>query len=126
MIAHEFAVDIADLDAVRVERVHDVCLVRPTEISDGAAVAGHSALLGHRVLRILLCGAGEPHWPYSVFRSPAEDDAGGDHAGRVRRLLGDVSGRTAPLESRGGLRLPRARGLFRIQEMSVTQPMDPG
>ena len=70
------------------ERFHDDRLVRASELQGCADLRGRADLVGDRVLRVLAGGAGQPDRPRSVQRRAAQDDPGGHHAGRLRRLLG--------------------------------------
>ena len=58
----------ADRPFDRLERVHDRGLVRPPEVHQPPVVGSGTGELGHRLLRILPAGAGEPlgHTVYSA------------------------------------------------------------
>src|SRR5262249_50666079 len=58
---------LADRPFAGLERLHDACLVRSSEIYRPAVVARHPGELGHRVNRVLLCSARQPDWPYRLF-----------------------------------------------------------
>jgi hypothetical protein len=74
---------------------------------------------GIAFFRILAGGAGQPLGQRGVFGSPTQDHAGGDHAGRVRLLLGAVLEGAAGLESRAGLFPDRCRRVFDLPQMGV-------
>ena len=112
--------DFADPDAVCLQRLHDLCLVRPPQFKDQFAAARHPGELGHCVLRILAGGAGQPLGQRGVFGGPTQDHAGGDHAGRVRRFLGAVSEGAAGLESRAGLCPDRRRCVLDLPQMGLS------
>ena len=57
------------------------------------------------------------HIGHGLFRRPTQDDAEGDHARCVRRVLGDLFGRDAEMESRRRVSIFVRRGLFRVQQM---------
>jgi len=54
-----------------------------------------------------------------VQRRTTQDHAGGDYAGRVRRLLGVVSEGAAGLESRAGICADCARRVFHFPQMGL-------
>src|SRR3979490_1416239 len=56
-----------------------------------------------------------------VFSGAAQDHAGGDHAGRVRRLLRFVFEGAAGVESRTGFCADRRRCVFHFSQMVVTE-----
>ena len=74
-----------------IEYLHDVCLVRPTEVYRQAALARHHRKLEHCACRILLCRSSEPVRPCRLFDGAIENDAGSDNAYGVRAILGRVS-----------------------------------
>ena len=81
-----------DRAAHHFQHLHDLRLVRPFEIPAGAAVQSHSHQLGHRLFRILLPGARQPHRLLRIHRGATEDHPGSDHADRVFGVLGPVPG----------------------------------
>lgn len=110
------------------QRLHDRRLVRPLEIQrdanrqSAAALRCHSDELGHRLLRILLPGAGQPHRLHRQRRPllalPAEGDPGGGFAGRLHGLRpAGLQKRNVALEPSGGFHLPDPRRLLRLQEV---------
>src|SRR6478735_8753690 len=113
--AHAFSDDIADPDAVCLQRLHDLCLVRPSEIQGELAAGGGAGELGDCLFRILAGGAGQPLGQRGLFGGAAQDHAGGDHAGGVRRLLGVVPEGAAGLESRARFSLHR---YWRVSDFS--------
>ena len=115
--AHCFPDAAADPDAVRLQRLHDLCLVRPSEIQGEPAGAGRAGELGHRLRRILAGGAGQPLGQRGVFGGAAQDHAGGDHAGGVRLLLGALSEGAAGMESRARFSLHRYRRVSDLPQM---------
>lgn len=114
---NDISVYRADSAAVLLQRVHDVRLVRPAQISQHRTVDFNSRQLGHRAVRVLLRGAGQQDRPSGLFGGAAEDDAGSDHPGRVRGLLGDLSGRVLEMESWRRLRPDRGGGVFRVSQV---------
>src|SRR5258708_2952930 len=75
--ASRSAVAIAGIDAVCLQRVHDVRMVWPFEVQAELAAARGDGELGHRVLRILAGGAGQSLGQRGVYGSAAQDHAGG-------------------------------------------------
>src|SRR6266849_4500579 len=92
------------------KHLHDVCLVRSSEVSRGAAVSGHCDQLDDRFLRVLFSGSREPDRLLRVQTGAVEDHPGGDYAGRVFSFLRVVPETAGALESRGGLRDDRGCG----------------
>src|SRR4051795_1214951 len=118
--AHRFADNIADPDAVRLQRLHDLCLVWPSEIQGEPAGAGRDGELGDRLCRILAGGARQPLGQRGLFGGAAQDHAGGDHAGGVRRLLGALPEGAAGMESRARFSLHRDRRVSDFPQMGVS------
>ena len=100
--------------------LHDLRLVRPSEVQRELAAAHRPGELGHRVLRILAGGAGQSLRQRGVYGGAAQDPAGGDHADRVRRILGLVFEGTAGVESWAGVCLDRGRRVFYFSQMDLT------
>jgi len=75
--------------------------------------------LGARLRRILPGGSGQSVRQRRIFPGAAQDDAGGDHVDRVRRLLGGVSQGAADLEP--GHRVCPDRGgcILRLSQPSL-------
>src|SRR5690606_5586276 len=100
-------------------RLHDLRLVRSSEIRGQAAVDRGPDQLGHRLLRILAGRTRQPHRPSGLFGGRAEDHAGGDHPAGLRDLLGALSRREADGEPPDRLRPDRRRGLLHLQRAAV-------
>src|SRR5712675_3519002 len=120
--ASRSAVAIAGIDAVCLQCVHDVRMVWPCEIQAELVAARGDGELGHRVLRILAGGAGQSLGQRRLYARAAENHAGGDHAGGVRRLLGLVPQGAAGVESGAGFFVYRYRCVFDFSQMVVTVP----
>src|SRR5712675_1845709 len=97
-------------------------MVWPFEIQADLAAARGDGELGHRILRILAGGAGQSLGQRGVYAGAAQDHAGSDYAGGVRRLLGLVSQGAAGVESRAGFFVYRDRCVFDLSQMVVTVP----
>ena len=88
---------------VRLECLHDFCLVRAPQVSERAAVESHARKLGNRVLRIHISSAGQPdRQPYVQYR-PAQNHPGDHHAGGLFRLFNLVFEAGHQVELRGGI-----------------------
>src|SRR5258706_12700621 len=117
--ASRSAVAVAGPDAVRLQCLHDLRMVRPFEVQGQLAAARGDRELGYRVLRILAGGAGQSLGQRGVYAGAAQDHAGSDHAGGVRRLLGPVSQGAAGVESPTGFFVYRYRCLLDLSQMVV-------
>src|SRR5258705_8679864 len=117
--AHCFPDAAADPDAVRFQRLHDLCLVWPSEIQGEPAADGRAGELGDCLRRILAGGAGQPLGQRGVFGGAAQDHSGGDYAGGVRLLLGAVPEGAAGMESRARLCLHRLWRVSDFPQMGV-------
>ena len=115
-----FSLAVADFDVVRLQRLHDLCLVRPSQIQGKPAAARHHGELRDHLFRILAGGAGQPLGQRGLFGRTAQDHAGGDHAGGVRRILGAVPEGTAGLESRARFSLHRHWRVSDLPQMGVS------
>ena len=77
-----------------VERVHDVRVVRSSQVSaDAAALGGRAGELGHRLFRVLAAVPANRIGQRRLYPCAAQDHAGGHHARGVRRVLGPLSRR---------------------------------
>src|SRR3954470_14124072 len=73
-----------------------------------------------RLCRILAGGACQPLGQRGLFGGAAQDHAGGDHAGGVRRLLGALPEGAAGMESRARFSLHRDRRVSDFPQMGVS------
>ena len=117
----ELARHSAYRSALPVECVYDIRLVRVVEVSIGIFVAGHSRVLGNRLLRILPGNTGESHRLHRLFGGPAQDDAGSHHACGFCGVLRHLSRRVVQMEPSGRIRLAVAGGVFCVPQMVSSQ-----
>src|ERR1700676_2292184 len=118
--AHHTATGLAGPDVVRLQCLHDLRLVRASEVQGQLAASRYSGELGDRVLRILAGGPRQSLGQSGVHRGATQDHAGGDYADRVRRVFGFVSQRAVGMESRARICINRARRVFYFPQMVVT------
>src|SRR6266446_200283 len=97
-------------------------MVWPFEVQAELVAARGRGELGHRVLRVLAGGAGQSLGQRGVYAGAAQDHAGSDHAGGVRRLLRLVPQGAAGVESRAGFLVDRYRCVFDLSQMVVSVP----
>jgi len=103
-----------------VEYLHDVCLVRASEIYRQAALARHPCKLGNCVLRILSCRPRQSVRPRRLFGGGIENDAGSHNTDRFRDFLDHVPERADHHQSWCRICADRTRRLFRLQGTAVT------
>ncbi len=126
--AHAFLLDQdrALVPADRLERLHDLRLVRPPEESHDDDAGRHLHQLADRLAGIHAGRARQPPGPQRLFDRPAEDRPGGDHPGRLHAVLGLLSGRSDQLEDAGGVRLHlRGRGDRDVLQVERSRTRDP-
>src|SRR5207249_2668694 len=85
----DYAQRLASHDAAfdRVQRLHDVRLVRPpAEPERSEVVRCRARELGDRALRVSAASAGESHRLHGADAAAAQDSAGSDHALGLRAL----------------------------------------
>ena len=92
-----------------IEPVHDLGVVRPSQVQGCVAGRCHSGELGHRLRRILLRRPRQQDRQRRLFAGGAQDDLRSDHADRVRGLHGGVFQRAVELDAGCGLCPDRAR-----------------
>ena len=102
------------------ERIYDLRLVWPPEIPQRGLVEGGARELGNRFLRVLLSGAGEPHWLLRIQCGAIENNAGGNYAFRVLRFFRLLFGRTAEMELPRGIRVHLPGSLLHFPQMVGT------
>src|SRR5690606_10084392 len=74
--------------ADRLERLHDVRLVRSSQVQDIAAVDRGYGLMEHRLCRILVRGSCQPYRTRGLLSGRVEDDPGSGDAVRLCGVLG--------------------------------------
>src|SRR5688572_15401564 len=101
--------------AGRLERVHDLRLVRAPEEPGGEALVDCGAgELGDRAVRVSADGAGQPHRLRRAVAAAAEDPAGGDHARGVRSVRHPVHGPAGKARLPLGCAVHHGRGVLRV------------
>lgn len=80
------------------QHFHDLCLVWAPETEGWRALADRPCVLGHRVLRILSHGAGEPLGQRGLRALSAEGHAGGDHVDGLHGFRSDFLWHQAAVE----------------------------
>ena len=108
--------------ADRIERLHDLCLVRPSPLSRRPTVVrGSGAQLGNRLLRVHAAGASESDRRDIADATTAQGDPGSDHAGDLRPICRVRDGSAAEARSPVGGVLSGGGGVFRVSELSDVQ-----
>lgn len=112
---HKFHDDNPPADPL--EHFYDFRLVRTPEIPPRASFRSYCRQLADCLPGILLSGPSQPDRLVPVYRCPAEDNPGGDHALRLFDFFGAVSEGVPPLELSRWLRSDRLRGIRDFQKV---------
>jgi len=112
------------ISADHLQHLHDLRLVRASEIQAEGAVAGHPGELVDRVRGILFSGARESNRQQpGLHRRAAEDHAGGDYAAGLLRLFSFISARKAEVELSGGVCSGGDGGVLCLLPRLISHPM---
>lgn len=119
----ETASNAHDSAADRLERLHDLRVVRAFEIQGISTGGRHLGELADCLRRVLFSSPGEPLGFGAVLARPTEGDAGDHHAGRIQHLRRAVSRHEARLEPRGRVLADRRGGLLREEGRTGTRAL---
>ncbi len=104
----------ADSPVVNFQCLHDLRLVRPSEVYRQTTLDRRTGELGDRFRRVLLRRARQPHRTRDLFHRRTQNHAGSHYTDRVFAILGRLPGRTPDHQSRDRICPDLRRRLFRF------------